>query len=311
MMNDRFDAQLREHLLGTADTKPAAGQLDGVLQAVSGTAQTHPVVARLTTFSGRAGSGPAQAFRYALIAGAVIVVIAAAAILGGGQNATPPPATATVEPTAAPTVAPTEAAPTAPEPTVAADPNCIQFDGEGTYTQNAGTLPVTVTVPGLLNEPWSGDRDSFALRKASCGGVGLPLFHAALVAHAPTDACHWKDSIIEAPTAFDLVQQLGEQRGHDTVGPIDTHLGGFRATRYDFAVPAGFDTSPCDRGTDGIAYLTLFGDQIILPGHTVQVYVAEVDGVTLVVSVNYETDTVSPDDLAGIEKVIASLRVDM
>ena len=82
-MNDRFDAQLREHLLVTADTRPADGQLEGVLQAVSGTAQRQKVVARLTWFPGRIGPVPTRPLRYALVAAALVATMAAAALLVG------------------------------------------------------------------------------------------------------------------------------------------------------------------------------------------------------------------------------------
>lgn len=87
MMNDRFDAQLREHLLGTADARPADGQLEGVLRAVSGTAQRRKVVARLTWFPGRVGPVPTRPLRYALVAAALVAVMAAAALIVGTNPA--------------------------------------------------------------------------------------------------------------------------------------------------------------------------------------------------------------------------------
>lgn len=87
MMNDRFSAQLRQHLLESADERPADGQLATVIDRVADTPQRHPVVARLTWLPGRVGPFPSTALRYGLVALALIAATAAAAILGGGSNA--------------------------------------------------------------------------------------------------------------------------------------------------------------------------------------------------------------------------------
>jgi hypothetical protein len=47
------------------------------------------------------------------------------------------------------------------------------------------------------------------------------------------------------------------------------------------------------------------------PGTTVQVYVAEVDGVTLVLTAAYSTADATPDLLAEVDAIVASLRVDI
>jgi hypothetical protein len=88
MMNDRFDAQLREHLLGTANARPAEGQLASLTQAVAATAQKHPLAARLTWFPGRVGGVPTRTLRYGLVALALIAAtIFAAALYIGSQPA--------------------------------------------------------------------------------------------------------------------------------------------------------------------------------------------------------------------------------
>ena len=52
MMNDRFSAQLRQHLLETADERPADGQLEAIDERVAVTAQRPRLVARLAWFPG-------------------------------------------------------------------------------------------------------------------------------------------------------------------------------------------------------------------------------------------------------------------
>jgi hypothetical protein len=87
MMNDRFDAQLREHLLGTADTSPADGQLARVVGAVNHTAQRRPLLARLAWNPGRIGPVPTRALQVGLIVVALGAALVAGAIYAGGRTA--------------------------------------------------------------------------------------------------------------------------------------------------------------------------------------------------------------------------------
>ncbi len=89
MTNDRFTGQLRQHLLSTADERPADGQLAAVVERVAVTPQRHSLVARLTWFPGRVGTFPSVALRYGLVALALIGATVAAAILSGGSQSPP------------------------------------------------------------------------------------------------------------------------------------------------------------------------------------------------------------------------------
>lgn len=86
MMNDRFSAQLRQHLLAAGDERPADGQIAAVVERVAVTGQRHPLVARLTWSPGRIGPFPSAALRYGLIALALLAAAMAVAILGGGSG---------------------------------------------------------------------------------------------------------------------------------------------------------------------------------------------------------------------------------
>ncbi|MEW5992481.1 MAG: hypothetical protein AB1736_14220 [Chloroflexota bacterium] len=83
-MNDRFSANVRQHLLNTANERPAGGQLEAVLDRLADTPQRPPLVARLTWFPGRVGPFPARAVRYALFAAALLAAATSVAIIGGG-----------------------------------------------------------------------------------------------------------------------------------------------------------------------------------------------------------------------------------
>lgn len=89
MMNDRFTAQLRQHLLDTADERPADGRLEAIDERVAVTAQRPRLVARLGWFPGRVDPFPSGAVRYALIAAALIVAIVAAALAAGVGSPSP------------------------------------------------------------------------------------------------------------------------------------------------------------------------------------------------------------------------------
>jgi hypothetical protein len=87
-MTDRFDAQLRQHLLGTADERPAQDQLMLILHHVAVTKQRRPLVASRPGFPVRIGPFPA-AVRFGLIAVALVLAAMAGAILAGGSPGPP------------------------------------------------------------------------------------------------------------------------------------------------------------------------------------------------------------------------------
>ena len=84
MMNDRFTAGLRQHLLDSANERPADGQLAAILDRVAVTAQRPRLVARLAWFPGRIGPFPSTAVRLALIAAALFAATLATSLFGGG-----------------------------------------------------------------------------------------------------------------------------------------------------------------------------------------------------------------------------------
>ena len=85
MMNDRFSTELRQHLLATADERPAEGRFAAIVEGVAATAQRPAALAWLTWFPTRMGPLPSAAVRYGLIAVALIVATVAAVALAGGQ----------------------------------------------------------------------------------------------------------------------------------------------------------------------------------------------------------------------------------
>jgi len=83
MMTDRFSADLRRHLLATANERPADGQLAAIDELVAVTPQRRPLVTRLPWSHGRINPFPSVALRYGLIAIALIIALVAAALAAG------------------------------------------------------------------------------------------------------------------------------------------------------------------------------------------------------------------------------------
>jgi hypothetical protein len=87
-MTDRFDAQLRQHLLGTADERPAESQLTSIVEQVAVTTQRRPLVSRLPGLPVRIGPFPAVV-RFGLIAVALVLAAMVGAILASGGPTAP------------------------------------------------------------------------------------------------------------------------------------------------------------------------------------------------------------------------------
>jgi hypothetical protein len=83
MMNDRFAAQLRQHLLDTANERPADGQVAAISQHVAVTPQRRQFVLRVPELPVWIGRFPAGV-RYGLIALALVLAALAGALLAGG-----------------------------------------------------------------------------------------------------------------------------------------------------------------------------------------------------------------------------------
>jgi hypothetical protein len=201
----------------------------------------------------------------------------------------------------------------APAPTTStATPGCSEWRSDVVYTAPVGTRSVSLTVPARADMPWSGARDDFVLRRATCEGPGMPIIQAALVDRVYADACHWRAGEVATPTTDEVVTALQAQLGHDTVGPIFAKLGSFDAIRFDVSLPADFDLGACDAdtaGSDAFRYDLVLGAWAVVPGGTLRIYVADVGGATLAVAAAYMADELTADDLAQIDPLMETLRI--
>lgn len=83
MMNDRFSTELRQHLLATADERPAQERFAAIVDGVARTAQRPAALAWLTSLPRPSGPFSSAAVRAGLIALALIVATVAALALAG------------------------------------------------------------------------------------------------------------------------------------------------------------------------------------------------------------------------------------
>ena len=85
MMNDRFSAELRQHMLDTANERPGDGRLAAIVEGVAVTDQRHPLVTRLRWDRTGLDLFPSRAMRFGLIVAALIVAVVGAALFAVGQ----------------------------------------------------------------------------------------------------------------------------------------------------------------------------------------------------------------------------------
>jgi hypothetical protein len=85
-MNDRFTARLRQHLVDTANERPAEGVLAAIDARIAKTDQQIPFVARLTLEPGRTWVVPTATARLVLLAVALGLILGAFALVAGSQR---------------------------------------------------------------------------------------------------------------------------------------------------------------------------------------------------------------------------------
>jgi hypothetical protein len=181
-------------------------------------------------------------------------------------------------------------------------PECIEFDAAGTYAARVGTLPVSLRAPGTTSEPWSGTRDRFYLGNAACADSGTEQIHIIVEAvdQVYGDACH-RTARVNVTSAAEAVAAVLNQKGHATVGPVETNLGSYPATRLDIGAST-VDLATCDHGE-----MDLWGGKTLVQG--MQVYLLDVDGMVLGVTATYDATKMTSADLDQIAAILATLHV--
>ena len=239
MMNDRFSAQLRKHLIETADERPADGQLAAIVEHVAIAAQRRPLAGWLPGFPVRFGPFPA-AVRFGLIAVALVLAAVVGAILGGGG----------------PTL------PAGPSPSPSRSPETA-FEGRWSATDPADGSTLTLIVGEGL-DPVVQFQDDFADGFA-CAADEVKVFRGDGVGEL-----YGNRLIATYPDGGGCGSQLVAMSGrYDYDADTDTLLDLNRVTWI--RVPAGGDPLPslrpapsrCVDLADGGTYTALAGDSSI------------------------------------------------
>lgn len=246
---------------------------------------------------------------FGLAAAAVVVaIVVGAQLLGspspgglGGEPSTAPSATA--EPTDA---EPSSSASVAWRPLPLVE--CAELEA-GTYRAAIGDSSVTVSVP----TGWKGssDQDGFNVNsRGSCLFAGGVTLHVSLVSHVSSSACDGQGTAVETGTPAAVTAALAAQTGHETIGPSDTTIAGYPASRFEFSVPG--DATTCNLGPlwlapgggEGPTMYEFDGS-----GSFVTTYVVDVDGSVLGIAI----DSGVPDetaDVAELDAIVASLQIE-
>jgi hypothetical protein len=210
----------------------------------------------------------------------------------------------------APTPEGTPAPPPSPRP-AEGNPQCIDYRDGGTYAQSVDPLTVTATLPaGTENGWWGGRTDVFAAVSDTC------LFSAAveLQVSGPIrllgDACHrGDDSRVDIRSRAQAIEALSAD-GLDSSPPTEATLGGYAASMIELSVPEGFDLQ-CVGEPLLLWYSGPGLDATIEPGETVRVYLVDVDGLILGVTVTWSADDERvPAKMAELDAILASLRIE-
>lgn len=219
--------------------------------------------------------------------------------LGGpGDEPTPTPEASVAEPSSSASVA------WRPLPPV----ECAELEA-GTYRAAIGASSVTVSVP----TGWKGssDRDGFNVNsRGSCLFAGGVTLDVSLVSHVYSSACDGQGTAVETGTPAAVTAALAAQTGHQTIGPSDTTIAGYPASRFEFSVPR--DATTCNLGPlwlapgggEGPTMYEFDGS-----GSFVTVYVVDVNGSALGIAVDSGVPD-EPADVAELDAIVASLRIE-
>lgn len=299
--NKRFDETVSQWLEETAPARLPERVLNSTFERTRKTKQLvgwRAVVRRFDMHRLLPALGSATVVVVVLIIGAVYVVPNLNLPGIGGQPSPTPSPTASPSATSSPTAA--------PSPTAIETPDqwgCINNPAGGTYRRSVGTISVTATVPA----EWRGGADAFYLVNTSCLFSASLELKVALIRAVPSDACDWRLTGVETATPAAVTAALAAQTGHETIGPTDTTVGGYPASRFDFTTQADLDLETCDEGlrlTGGSE-----GEEFGGPDRdeTITMYVVDVDGLAVGVYERRLTDA-TPAQIAELDALVASLR---
>ncbi len=281
---------------------------DRVLDAVLDQVPTTPQ--RRHWWSARRAHGMNSTLKLGVAAAAVlaVAVVALSFMPRGGSG---PGAVVDARPTATPAPSPTAAPSPSGSPSLKELPSSGDLE-PGTYSINDRAYTQATHFIFTVPAGWSTEEGFLKKHEGEPEAVELSTW---VVSHAYTDSCdHTSKNRFEVGTSPDaLVSALVALKNREVSAPTDVTLGGFPAKRLELSVPADLDVSTCafgaiknwpDVGGNEGGGLCCGG-----PGHVDVVYVVDINGKALAVVARHLPGS-SPDDLAELEAILDSVRID-
>jgi hypothetical protein len=178
-------------------------------------------------------------------------------------------------------------------------PRCANIASGATYTNRFGTPKLSATVPAGAEGSWQGYRDSFAV--GNCRS-GEPIRIDASIVDAVIDnACDpWTRDPVEFGTLAEAAEAIVAQPGHRTSGPTEVTIDGHAAPRLEIST----EGSTC---TDGIGLW--YGNEFSRDRDAI-VYLVDLDGHTVAITVWYIRSQTTPAQLAEAEAIVASIQIE-
>ena len=157
-------------------------------------------------------------------------------------------------------------------------------------------MSLALTVPAAAQFEWQGYRDAFEV--AGLCHFGRPvLIQASIVTHVNT-ACSPQERV-EVSTPAEVVARLAVLQGDAASAPSQVTVGDFAATRFEIASHA----ATC---ADGIQ---LWEGVHLAAASTAVIYVVDVEGVALGITIQNRDDEAPTAQLAEAEAMIASMQI--
>jgi hypothetical protein len=170
----------------------------------------------------------------------------------------------------------------------------------------------TITIP----DGWNGHTGHYLSKYEDVDEIRGLSFYPVLVNEIYADPCEGErgPTLAVGPHVYDLVDALLAQPGTVASEPVQTTIGGFRATRVDLEVREDADLESCflaDYGPPGLQIW--FSDPsdkyfVLMPGFTASVYVVDVDGERQVFLTQH-APAVSDEDVRALQSMLDSIRI--
>ncbi len=177
------------------------------------------------------------------------------------------------------------------------DPDCDDIPPGATYRFDVGALSLTATVPADTAFEWQGYVDAFEMAERC--DFGDPVLITASIPTVVYAACDTSGGV-DVTTPAGVVAQLTGSEAYIASAPTQVTVGGYAATRFEID-PA---SSSCPH------FLPLWENAEIRYGALTVVYVVDVDGIPLGITIQNRRGQAATAQVAEAEGIVATLQID-